>query len=222
MANAAPPPSGYPTSEVLATAAHPRLGNIPLRRGFYDADSGLGWGVDKAWNKYNVWSVEAQRRVMMSKNYTRQADGRYALAAYAGKYACDSATCTLTDRRKLIGVYNPHEVSTYDGWPAGGVLGLQNMYCDNGGKEKCPDWVTYSILNHRVDNPYGTASDTARPQGDESMSASVEEGLTPQQESSQSSILNGQEIQSLRAEIGAGTTRTQFSDQPLPETISAK
>ncbi|AZZ50166.1 hypothetical protein C5C31_10845 [Rathayibacter rathayi] len=222
VANAAPPPTGYPTSEVLATAAHPSLGKIPLRRGFYDADSGLGWGLDKAWNKYNIWSVEAQRRVMMSTNYTQKEDGRYSLVAYAGRYVCDNDTCKLTDRRKLIGVYNPHEFTTYDGWPVDGVLGLQNMYCENGGKEKCPDWVTYAILNHRVNNPHEASLDEAQSQGDSSTPGPAEEGLTPQQEASQSSILHDQEIQSLQAEISAGTTQAQFSYQPLPETISAK
>ena len=57
--NAAPPPAGYKTSQVLATAGNPSLGNILLRRGFWDADTDLGWGVDKAWNKHNIWSVEA-------------------------------------------------------------------------------------------------------------------------------------------------------------------
>ena len=69
---AAQPPTGYPTSQVMATASNPTLGSIQIRRGFYDGAIDQGWGMDKAWNKHNIWSVEAMRKVMLSTNLTTQ------------------------------------------------------------------------------------------------------------------------------------------------------
>ena len=159
---------------------------------------------------------------MMSTNYTKQGNGRYALVAYAGKYKCGSVTCTLTDQRKLIGVYNPYESTNYHGWPVNGVLGMQTLYCDQGGAAKCPNWVTYSILNPGVNNPYSSKTSAQSGPTDGSTPSPLEQGLTPQQKSSQSSILQSQDIRSLQAGIAAGTAQSQFSYQPLPKTIPAK
>jgi hypothetical protein len=221
-ASAAPPPSGYPTSEVLATAVNPELGDIELRRGFWDSETNLGFGVDKAWNKHNIWSIEAQRRVLMSKNHVKQGNGRYALTAYAGKYKCDKILCTLTDQRKVVGIYNPYSSPEYHGWPAGGVLGLQTMYCDQGGAIKCPNWVTYSILNPGVTNPFSIVTGDSDLPTDGATSVPSEKGLSAQQWSSQSSMLQSSDIESLREDLAAGTAEVGFSDHPLPETISMK
>lgn len=134
-ASAAPPPAGYPTDQIMATAQNASLGPIPIHRGFWDAAPDQGFGMDKAWNKHNIWSVEAMRRVLLSPNYTMQANGNYALVAYAGKYSCSSSSslCVLEDERKLVGVHDGRTYANYYGWPVNGLMGMLTLYCDQGG-----------------------------------------------------------------------------------------
>ncbi|MBO0983139.1 hypothetical protein [Rathayibacter sp. SD072] len=47
-AEAAQPPKGYQTDQVVATVENPRSGKFLLRRGFWDADIQRGFGMDKA------------------------------------------------------------------------------------------------------------------------------------------------------------------------------
>lgn len=56
-AQAAPPPSGYPTSEVMSWVSNPAYSQIPIRRGFYDGDNGHGFGMDKAWHKHAITTL---------------------------------------------------------------------------------------------------------------------------------------------------------------------
>lgn len=205
---AAQPPAGYPTSQVMATAANPVLGNIQIRRGFYDADINQGWGLDKAWNKHNIWSTEAMRRVMLSPNITTQGL-QYLLRAYAGKYQCSGNTCTLSDQREVRGVYDTQTYNNYYGWPVGGQMGMLTMYCYQGGEALCPSWVTYSIINPGVNNPYRIAP-----------SAGVH--LSQAESTQQAAILSSDEIRTLKSAIVAGDEQLRFSYEPLPAQINAK
>lgn len=58
-AQAAAPPPGYPTSEIMAQVKNSKYGTIPIRRGFYDSATNKGWGMDKAWHKHNLRSLKA-------------------------------------------------------------------------------------------------------------------------------------------------------------------
>lgn len=205
---AAQPPPGYPTSQVMATAANPTLGSIQIRRGFYDGDVDQGWGMDKAWNKHNIWSVEAMRRVLLSPNITQQGL-QYRLKAYAGKYSCSGSTCTLTDQREVRGVYDTQSYATYYGWPVGGKMGMLTMYCNQGGVIRCPNWVTYSITNPGMNNPYRMAT----PGADANLSA--------QESAKQAAILSSDEIVALQESIIAGDQHLEFSYHPLPRVIKA-
>ncbi|MFD1242951.1 hypothetical protein [Arthrobacter ulcerisalmonis] len=207
-ASAAQPPPGYPTSQVMATASNPTLGSIQIRRGFYDNAIDQGWGMDKAWNKHNIWSVEAMRRVMLSTNITPQGL-QYLLKAYAGKYQCSGSTCTLTDQREVRGIYDTQSYTNYYGWPVGGKMGQLTMYCYQGGELLCPNWVTYSITNPGVNNPYRSSS----PSADTNLSA--------EESSEQAEILSSDEIVTLDQAIAAGDEQVAFSYEPLPEVIDA-
>lgn len=205
---AAQPPAGYPTSQVMATASNPTLGSIPIRRGFYDGAINQGWGMDKAWNKHNIWSVEAMRRVMLSPNITTQGL-QHVLKAYAGKYSCSGSTCTLTAQREVRGIYDTKSYTNYYGWPVGGKMGQLTMYCYQGGEALCPNWVTYSITNPGVNNPYRSTS----PSADSNLSAA--------ESSEQAEILSSDEIVALDAAIATGDEQVAFSYEPLPEEIEA-
>ena len=205
-AGAAPPPPGYPTSQVMSTAANPTLGSIQIRRGFYDSAVNQGWGMDKAWHKHNIWSVEAMRRVMLSTNITNQGL-QHLLKAYAGKYQCNGSTCTLTDQREVRGIYDTQSYQYYYGWPVGGKMGLLTMYCNQGGEPRCPNWVTYSITNPGVNNPYRLSS----PSADTFLSA--------EESSEQAKILSSDEIVALDQAIATGNERVAFSYEPLPQKI---
>lgn len=205
---AAQPPAGYPTSQVMATASNPTLGSIQIRRGFYDSAVNQGWGMDKAWNKHNIWSLEAMRRVMLSTNITNQG-AQHLLKAYAGRYQCSGSICTLTDQREIRGVYDTQSFGNYYGWPVGGKMGLLTMYCYQGGEALCPNWVAYSITNPGVNNPYRAST----PSADSYLSA--------EESSEQIEILASDEIVALEQAVVAGEEQVAFSYEPLPELIAA-
>lgn len=207
-ASAAQPPPGYPTSQVMATAANPTLGSIEIRRGFYDGAIDQGWGMDKAWNKHNIWSVEAMRRVMLSTNITPQGL-QYLLKAYAGKYQCSGSTCTLTDQREVRGIYDTQSFQYYYGWPVGGKMGMLTMYCEQGGAPLCPNWVTYSITNPGVHNPYRSSTPSA------------DSVLTAEQSAEQAEIMASDEIVELDEAVASGEVQVAFSYEPLPQLINA-
>jgi hypothetical protein len=96
------------------------------------------------------------------------------------------------------------------------------MYCDQGGAIKCPNWVTYFILNPGVANPFSIATGDPDLPSDGATSVPSEKGLSAQQWSSRSSMLQSSDIESLREDRAAGTAEVEFSDYPLPEIISLK
>jgi len=199
------PPPGYPTASIVATANNTYgLGSIPIRRGFYDGTIDQGFGADKAWNKHNIWSFEAMRRVMLSWNITQQG-AQYLLKAYAGKYKCDGWTCTLVDQREIYAVYDTQSYTKYYGWPVGGKMGLLTMYCNQGGIIRCPNWVTYSLLNPGVNNPYLVPTQTA------------DSNMTAAETQIQSKAMSSNEIVSLQASIADGSGDVKFDYKPLPK-----
>lgn len=142
-----PPPPGYPTEQIMASANNAVLGDIFLRRGFWDADAGQGWGFDKAWHYHNIKTLLGQTKVMMSTNRVLQGNGNWQLRAYAQKVQCPNGHCTVVEEIQVLGIHNPGHFSTYFGWPVNGVLGLQTMYCNQGGVVTCPSWVSIALQN---------------------------------------------------------------------------
>lgn len=165
-AEAAQPPKGYQTSQVLATVENPRLGKIPLRRGFWDADSQRGFGMDKAWHKHALTSRAAQKVLLGSTNNKKQLNGSFDLRTYAGKYDCkDQWNCTLREQMLVHAIFDPTTYPNYYGWPVNGKLGMVTAYCDNKGIEKCPRWVTYALTNPGTTNPYRLSGEsTEKPE----------------------------------------------------------
>lgn len=88
-------------------------------------------------------------------------------------------------------------------------MGQLTMYCYQGGEALCPNWVTYSITNPGVNNPYRSSN----PSADTNLSA--------EQASEQAAILSSDEIVALDKAIEAGAEQVAFSYEPLPEEIPA-
>jgi hypothetical protein len=204
---AAQPPAGYPSTDTIATVSSSTHGSFPIRRGFYDADINRGWGFDKAYHKHNIWSTNAMKKVMASTNSTLQGNGNYNLKAYAGNYDCIDGRCVLREQVELLGIYNPRSYDLYYGWPVGGKMGMQTLFCNQGGEARCANWVTYSINYPGVDNPYSRSS------------TPMEEGLTADEQAEQAEILASPEIEELKAEIASNETKVAFDYEPLPEIM---
>lgn len=164
---AAPPPPGYPTSQIMAQVKNSKYGTIPLRRGFYDSATNKGWGMDKAWHKHNLYSLNAQSILLKSPNGAKQGNGNIDLKTYVGKYNCPSKTskiCNLEKQLLVHAIYAPNDANYIQGWKVGGKVGLLTAYCSNDSNAKdCPDWVTYSLDNPRTTNPYSRSLGEDQP-----------------------------------------------------------
>ncbi|MCM6761735.1 hypothetical protein NB037_04810 [Rathayibacter sp. ZW T2_19] len=142
------------------------MGKIPLRRGFWDADSQRGFGMDKAWHKHALTSRAAQKVLLGSTNNEKQLNGSFDLRTYAGKYDCkDQWNCTLREQMLVHAIFDPTAYPNYYGWPVNGKLGMVTAYCDNKGIEKCPRWVTHALTNPGTTNPYRLSGEsTEKPE----------------------------------------------------------
>ena len=216
-AYAAPPPAGYPTDQIMTTANNPVLGGIPIRRGFYDADAGQGFGMDKAWHYHNLPSLTAQKYVLESTNRTLQGNGSWRLRAWAYKQECTTTggtrTCKVVDQREVWGIYQPQSYDKYFGWPVGGKMGLQTMYCQQGGTIKCPSWVILSFQNAASGG--SALSRTDSPTTSVSPAPSVEQGLTPAERKSQEELYESPEVQELLQQIENGEVELSGSYEKL-------
>ena len=161
-AQAAAPPPGYPTSEIMAQVKNSKYGTIPIRRGFYDSATNKGWGMDKAWHKHNLRSLKAQTVLVKSPNGTKQGNGNIDLKTYAGKYKCDkNKICKLEKQQLVHAIYAPNNADKIQRWPVGGKLGLLTAYCSNDNKAlDCANWVTYSLDNPGKNNPYAAREES--------------------------------------------------------------
>lgn len=203
-AEAAQPPAGYPTDQIMANIPNSVVGMFPICRGFYDGDIDQGWGMDKAWNKHNIWSLDAMQKVMMSPNVERQG-AQAIMHAYAGKYECSGSTCKLVEQKELRGIYDSQLQTNYYGWPVNGMMGLLTMYCIQS-TDECPDWVTYSILYPGLPNPYSRAE-------------TLDSKLPASQKAEQEEVLTSREITSLEESVVAGRGRVAFGYEPLPASL---
>jgi len=205
-AYAAPPPAGYRTDQIMTTANNPVLGDIPIRRGFYDADANQGFGMDKAWHYHNLPSLTAQKYVLESTDRTLQSQGSWRMRAWAYKEECTTSggkrTCKVVDEREVWGIYQPQSYDKYFGWPVGGKLGLQTMYCQQGGAIKCPDWVIISFQNAAAGTSALSRTEASTPSV--SPTPAVEEGLTPSERKSQQELYESPEMQELFQQIESG------------------
>jgi hypothetical protein len=195
-----PPPPGYPTEQIMASASNPVLGDIFLRRGFWDANAGQGWGFDKAWHYHNIKTLLGQTKVMMSTNRVLQGNGNWQLRAYAQKVQCPNGHCTVVEEIQVLGIHNPGNFSTYFGWPVNGVLGLQTMYCNQGGVVTCPSWVTIALQNIPVaGSQFDGDVEPRRWPG-------IEAGLPEELLADQQLMLDTPELVELRGAVEAGET----------------
>jgi hypothetical protein len=146
--DAAQPPPGYPSNQVMATADNPVLGSLPLRRGFWDHDGQNGFGMDKAWHRHKIQSLSGMKFVMESPLVSNSGN-QSILRAYVGRYECPDGRpgeCALTAEREVRAIVDERAFREYYGWPAGDPLGLVTMYCMNPDDAiDCPAWVTHAF-----------------------------------------------------------------------------
>lgn len=137
-AQAAPPPPGYPSNEVMGYGQG-SAANYPIRRGFYDADANQGFGLDKAWWKHGIYSVGAISWAMGgTERWWEGTD--FLTRVYANKITCDSWGCQVEASQPVKTVAGTQSVTTYYSQPVYGQLGLKTIYCE--GYIVCPWWVT--------------------------------------------------------------------------------
>jgi len=202
-AAAHPPPPGYPTGKVKTTAFNATLGPIPVRQGYFDADANQGFGFDKAYHKHNLYTLSAQKRIMLSPTISKQSNGNYRLTLYAGRYRCSGSTCTLVDKRTVLGIHDGRSYKVYRGWPVGGIMGMKTAYCKNPDRSwKCPNWVTPAI-----DHPGFRAS-----KAEQSPSAEVADGPAPTFSAADRRLF---------ADVASGRARLASSPTRLPTSIPA-
>ncbi|MEW1707328.1 hypothetical protein AB0230_08810 [Microbacterium sp. NPDC089190] len=190
----------------MTTANNPVLGGIPIRRGFYDADANQGFGMDKAWHYHNLPSLTAQKYVLESTDRTQQRNGSWRMRAWAYKQECTTSggkrTCKVVDEREVWGIYQPQSYDKYFGWPVKGKMGLQTMYCQQGGAKKCPSWVIISFQNAAAGVSSLSRSQATTPSV--SPTPAVEQGLTPMQQKSQQELYESTEMQELFQQVESG------------------
>jgi hypothetical protein len=69
------PPPPYPVNEVIAEATDLDGNHIILRRGYYDARTGNGWGWDKAYWKHGVVNPNVFKDLISHSRPIHQPDG---------------------------------------------------------------------------------------------------------------------------------------------------
>lgn len=146
-AQAAQPPPGYPTADILAYGNDRNGISVPLRRGFYDPDVDQGFGWDKAWSKHGIttYTPITGSIDVATPFYTnagnQNSSGEY--RAIARLLEC-STTCVEVDNVTVIVAAKLAAWNTYFGWPAGGptlIMGVNTAYCE-GYNPTCPGWVS--------------------------------------------------------------------------------
>lgn len=202
-ADAAPPPPGYPTNRVKTTAFNRTLGPIPIRQGFWDSGPDEGFGFDKASHKHNLYTLSAQKRIMLSPTIAKQRNGNYRLTLYAGRYRCSGWNCKLVDKRTVYGVHNGRSYPDYFNFRVGGRMGMQTAYCDNPDRApKCPNWVTPAI---------------DRPGAPTAAAEQVDAKRLPED---RGPVLTSADRE-LFSDVEAGRAELASSPTPLPTTIAA-
>ncbi len=211
---AAPPPSGYPSSQVLQRTYNPKLGtSIPLRRGFYDAAANHGFGWDKLWNKHKITDLRAVAALSGSTAMQTEGTSRV-FFTWAGKYKCQSGRCTLQKQQKVRLVVVTTKNLTYSYKPKGAtkkvyvpigngkeMWGVQTAYCE--GMVECPTWVTFSLANPGLPNPFLNA-----PAGPSS--------AAPRQTGSPEAHTRSNDS------VGSEDELNVYSYKPLPQTSNEK
>lgn len=97
----------------------------------------------------------------------------------------------------------------YHGWPAGGKLGLQTMYCQQGGATKCPSWVALR-LNNISNAPLSIGAD-----GEVKSDALLERGLTVAERQTQVEYFESDEVKKLLSQVASGDVQLTFSYEPV-------
>ncbi|MFI8977476.1 hypothetical protein ACIGO9_31670 [Nocardia asteroides] len=159
-----PPFPDYDSSEVLRNVSTNRAGTVPIRRGFYcvpdaakgdpgeESKWGFGFGYDKARNRHNIPSLNAQEFVLKSSSSFKTTDG-WNFIAFGREKVCNTGgrDCRVTKEQRVVGASSEKNSEEYYDMPAGNPVGLLTVYCDYGDpvRLKCEDWVNKALKNGR-------------------------------------------------------------------------
>ncbi|MGV9947830.1 hypothetical protein ACWEQV_22890 [Rhodococcus aetherivorans] len=167
------PPPGYNTAEVLWTAATP-LGDVPLRRGFYDPDKqnpysnktgedamGVGFGMDKVWHKHGITNSSLIKYVMQTGtarfrlpdyptvgNFTRHVEFLLCIPTSAGPICQEEPEHQPSYDILVAAEFDEYEL--YHEWPAGDPVGVLTAFCV-GHTGLCPSNVNNPIIDDLID-----------------------------------------------------------------------
>ncbi|MGW6421418.1 hypothetical protein ACWF82_01980 [Nocardia sp. NPDC055053] len=157
-----PPFPNQDSSEIMRNVATDRAGTVPIRRGFYcvpndaegnpaaESDRGFGFGYDKARNRHNIPSLNAQQFVLRSSSTFKTSEG-WNFIAYGREKVCQQGgrQCRVTKEQKVVGASSEKNAAEYYDMPAGNPVGLLTVYCDYGDpvRLKCEDWVNKALKN---------------------------------------------------------------------------
>ncbi|MBY6683994.1 hypothetical protein HQ305_06765 [Rhodococcus sp. BP-149] len=138
----------YDSSSVLATASREEgitYGpELPLRVGYYNEDSDVGWGYDKAYNKHGVKRENGEHAY---EPIVDTFENGVVLDRRDADVPGNLFGATVTRIRLLDGrtknnfyvVYDPRNAPTHKGLPAGDPIGVEVAFC--GGMTVCDQWI---------------------------------------------------------------------------------
>lgn len=135
--------AAYPSGDILGYAYDKTGRSWPIRRGFYNSTSDLGFGFDKAYHKHRIQSFGAINFAVGGLDRVFEGTN-VRVHAYANKIVCGVSSCQATESIQVRTILNPNYFTTYHGQNVGGTLGLQTIYCV-GYNPLCPSWVTAAL-----------------------------------------------------------------------------
>lgn len=138
----------YPSAEVEGFTANPTYGYtyMPVRTGYYNGDSNVGFGYDKAYHKHNLTGLGSILFALASPFAMPRTDGGAGLVFYATAQKVGKSLVggnrQVIDEQLIYAIHDPDDWPTYYGLPAGNPLGLVTAYCDtDDAEQECPEWL---------------------------------------------------------------------------------
>lgn len=140
----------YPVNQVLRSETDHCGHKALLRRGYFNGDSGKGWGFDKMYHKHNLKQTGVFAFIVHNPDCGRLQGGTtQKYDAYAHRIECSLLGCEVTDIRHVWlsvdrrALY-PSEISPEDRRKnISGQKGVITAFCE--GEIRCADWVDRAI-----------------------------------------------------------------------------
>ena len=152
------PPPPYPINEVIAEATDLDGNHVVLRRGYYDASTGTGFGWDKAYWRHGVVNPNVFKDLISHSRPVHQPDGTLRYDVPINRVHCASgplgiANCQDTGESLTMRIVVDPRITRAD-VPDGGQKGVITMFPLEGGSgviELGPKWTwTPPWVNNNV------------------------------------------------------------------------